>query len=261
MEESFLKPRKGSAMKHIGTTPRRAAFTLVELLVVIGIIALLIAMLMPSLAKARRQAVKIACQSNLRQVGYALIMYAQDNKGFMFPVGPPNLQSGKYPKGYGTQLPPEQRWPVYVFRPAVPNPKEMVCPADPDLGAEDLKDANNAHLTKHSYILNMHLVYEDIRYSRTHKINASDIVVMGEKKTEYWDYSMELYFDKSNQPYQSDFDRLVELYRHGLQFGSNTLFLDGHVDSRLLVKRDPSYWDTWQAREVQPVSATTQPSP
>src|SRR5262245_43357632 len=76
---------------------RRAAFTLVELLVVIGIIAILIGVLLPALRNAREQAVSIQCLSNLRACGQLIYLYANQNKGMLPPTN--NQQVDKFPKG------------------------------------------------------------------------------------------------------------------------------------------------------------------
>ena len=68
-------------MNHARTDAGRLrAFTLVELLVVIAIISVLIAILLPVLTKVQAQAKLTICQSNLRQVGLAIRMYANDNR-------------------------------------------------------------------------------------------------------------------------------------------------------------------------------------
>src|SRR3954451_22919843 len=86
---------------------RGRGFTIVEILVVIGIIAVIIALLLPALQRARQQALSLQCKSNLQQIGQALLIYANNNDGWMYPAS-----RGAVP-GRSTS----EYWPCFVFKP------------------------------------------------------------------------------------------------------------------------------------------------
>ncbi len=94
MYTSFHCPRRTAPARR---TASRNAFTLIELLVVIGIIAILIAMLMPSLQKAREQARLIKCMSGARQTFFAVEMYCNDYKNYYPAAYPTGQLSRAYP--------------------------------------------------------------------------------------------------------------------------------------------------------------------
>jgi prepilin-type N-terminal cleavage/methylation domain-containing protein len=89
-------------------------FTLIEVLVVVAIIALLVSILLPSLSRAREQARRTVCASNLHELGLALLMYRETTKSFPHQarVGVPDCQFGVYPApGVGNTI---AAWPTSV---------------------------------------------------------------------------------------------------------------------------------------------------
>jgi type II secretory pathway pseudopilin PulG len=238
------------------------AFSLVELMVVIGIITLLIGLLLPVLTKVHKQADGAKCLSNLHQIGIAMLIYCDGNRGQFVPLGP--LMDGQQDtddaprldpedatqflyKTLGSEVAPWQRWPTAVLPghyAAVPAENDwplymgsddadglkagpwsspvMLCPADPQPCAA------------HSYLLNFHLVENPRKVTKyataaPNGRSAAEVVVLGEKRSQFADY----YMEKADFPVAADAyanaTLKVDLYRHGIKLGSNYLFKDMHA--------------------------------
>jgi prepilin-type N-terminal cleavage/methylation domain-containing protein len=150
----------------------RCGFTLVELLVVIGIIALLIGILLPSLSKARQAAARTKCLSNIRQLAMGIVMYTQDNSG-NFPFLGNNGGNGDAAvrhadwiwwrpdidaDGAATSTPGQSQFDqvgdvgIGPYLNLQRNPKVMVCPSDTP--TDHTRNRGTATQYPYSYAMN-----------------------------------------------------------------------------------------------------------
>jgi len=266
-------------------SPKRSGFTLVELLVVIGIIALLISILIPTLSRARQQAIGIKCAAQMKGIGQQILIYSSNNRGWLYPIHPDlgNRGSGR---------PENERCICYVFddklRDGTLNTfnhfshEVMKCPAD-DLAILDPPAPTNADVdpygSHHSYNYNMSsfpnqkpkkwLVYG----KAVPRLSYSDVCLMVEKQQSVHDWHMDIRttkIDSQQQWYTPLFGQTVSgsfdpdnpgagnkpKYKHG-RYGNNYLFLDWSVrndEPKVYDKANQwsphDYW--WEFKDHQP---------
>jgi len=246
--------------KHTMSRPA-AAFTLIELLVVIAIIAILAAMLLPSLSRAKGSAQKISCLNNLRQLGIASQMYITDSQDYY----PPRSQVS--------------RWPDRFYDNYGKNLKLLLCPVDrqepnqnpPYPESVGYSPSNNiADASCRSFFINglndfysdrsgipvlefprleQYMLTNSTSIRQTDIIHVSDTVMLGEKMYDYGDFYMDIGESTAMKDGRTgtgnDWSGILEQSRHdsrGPQTasgGSNFSLADG---SARFIKYGQSLW-------------------
>lgn len=191
-------------------TRRMRAFTLVEILIVLTVIALLAGILLPVFSKARERARSVSCQNNLRQIGLGLSMYVQDNNRFYPQVG---------------DLVTNCSW-VEGVKPYVKNMSSFECPAArfgkyvPGCPAPKPGDGYVEYFSG-SYLLNTFVDGPPIRDSRIRVPSETILVTEGENPLAF------NFVPASMQLNEEELTTMTFMFRHNS--GSNNLFADGHV--------------------------------
>ena len=194
------------------------AFTLIELLVVIAIIAILAALLLPALSRAKDTAKSISCRNHLKQWGLATQLYATDHQDFLPTDGSASGSSVK--AGWYVDLPKELGLPVYAEMPwrtnaaIEPGNSVWICPSNP-------RRSNGKNLFH--YCLNEHV-------NGSGSGNQVKLTSIRRPTATVW-----LFDNGGLAPVAQENNVHTNLHNRGAQF----VFLDGHV----LRFRNTEYWN------------------
>ena len=238
----FRTLKRGALVVH-----RRQAFTLIELLVVIAIITLLMAVLVPALRRARDQAREVVCKNNLRQVGLAANMYAEEWEQLI----PRGLGGGTGRAWYQLFMPclslkvaDGDYRSVDIYRcPSYPDKDQTVCFVVNGWGFKDRSDDVGLEILEPTRLTDCTRRAETIYLADNEDGQWRDIIrKAGDKGGNKCDVWSPAHLPNSNTQNLSNADeRRVARQRH--RTGCNTLFLDWHTD---WIAADDMTIDLWR---------------
>jgi len=188
----------------------RCGFTLIELLVVIAVIAILAAMLMPALSRAKESGRKISCLNNLKQLSLATQLFVDDNGGHFPPRSSENA--------------PFDRWPDKLYDNYGRNVKMLLCPSETTDTPATEPDTTVADSSPRSYIMNgWNDYFQSIGHDKDPLglndgdsiqeqaiTDTSGTIVLGEKTDANGDY----YMDLNEGTAGNDFEGVLNQSRH-----------------------------------------------
>jgi len=201
---------------------KRRGFTLIELLVVIAIIAILAAMLLPALARAKESGRRISCLNNLKQLSLSAQMFVNDN-------------DGRYPPRSATD-----RWPDKFYDDYGRNLKLLICPSEPpNVTPDTLPDSTVADSAPRSYLINgFNDYFDDIFKTQTKGdfniletymvanpmreeaiSDTSGTIILGEKTDANGDFYMDLLEGNAG----NDFGGILNQSRHDSTSQASTI--------------------------------------
>jgi len=218
----------------------RSGFTLIELLVVIAIIAILAAMLLPALARAKEQGRKMNCISNLHQMGFGLLMYADDSGG-LIPRGNEPLWYQVLAPNLGVRDTNSfKKVRVYIC-PSYPDKRQLICYVVNSWQFSNRIDTRGSEIDGLAKLSRIKKPADTIYFADNEDGSWRPIIsdlttTISDELNDVW--------QPEHLPYAPDgrvinSERRVALARHGN--GSNLLYFDGHAawkKARLIVLND-----------------------
>lgn len=208
---------------------RDQGFTLIELLVVIAIIAILAAILFPVFARAREQARKTSCLNNVKQIGTAMMMYAQDYDETLASVTFDNYPNGLWGSPTWNDWGWCYIWPL--FQPYIKNYNVFTCPSARDQIAGPANNRVSVSYAYNEYIYNSGNGFSKLASLGNNQFGVADIALFADCRFagifNDWDRD----YTGTGTPYPLSYLARISLAegaspRHE---GSNIGFADGHA--------------------------------